>query len=204
MCLVSKNWWIGEIERNERKLRGQVEGREEEWKRAKLPPPVSLYTVLSLFFGWLFVWLSSWRKNLCWISKFATGFQKFHFCMRSNDFTIHNCIFLSETSQELDQVNSANLLFKFSSFARGRSIRMTICKRPVHPDDHLQEPVNPDDICCCCCFCCYCFCCCCFFLDKKKNREGNGGKHLEKENFWWRQPTDRTSIVQSAFLNVGK
>ena len=139
MCLVSKNWWIGEIERNERKLRGQVEGREEEWKRAKLPPPVSLYTVLSLFFGWLFVWLSSWRKNLCWISKFATGFQKFHFCMRSNDFTIHNCIFLSETSQELDQVNSANLLFKFSSFARGRSIRMTICKRPVHPNDRFQD-----------------------------------------------------------------
>ena len=73
MFLVSKNWWIGEIERNERKLRGQVEGREEKWKRAKLPPPVSLYTVLSLFFGWLSVWFSSLRINLCWISKFATG-----------------------------------------------------------------------------------------------------------------------------------
>ena len=26
-----------------------------------------------------------------------------------------------------------------SSFARGRPLRMTICKRPVPPDDHLQE-----------------------------------------------------------------
>ena len=28
---------------------------------------------------------------------------------------------------------------KGGSFARGRSIRMIICKRPVNPDGHLQE-----------------------------------------------------------------
>ena len=38
-----------------------------------------------------------------------------------------------------DQVNSANLLFEFRSFARGRSIRMIICKKSIHPDDQLQE-----------------------------------------------------------------
>ena len=36
------------------------------------------------------------------------------------------------------------------SLAKGQSIRMIICKRPVHLDDHLQEAF--DDYCCCCCF----------------------------------------------------
>ena len=35
------------------------------------------------------------------------------FMTQGGDFTNHNGIFLSETSQELDQVNSANLLFEF-------------------------------------------------------------------------------------------
>ena len=83
MCLVSTNWWIGEIERNERKLRGQVEGREEERKRAKHPPPVSLYTVLSLLFKfWSFARGRSIRKIIIFIltvySFFSLNLVKLH------------------------------------------------------------------------------------------------------------------------------
>ena len=48
---------------------------------------------------------------------------------------------MSQICQNLsqDQVNIANILFEVWSFARGWSIRMIICKRPPHPDNHLQE-----------------------------------------------------------------
>ena len=31
------------------------------------------------------------------------------------------------------------------SFTRGQFIQMIVCKRPVYPDDHLQEAHPPDD-----------------------------------------------------------
>ena len=40
---------------------------------------------------------------------------------------------------KLDQVYGANLSFGFWSFARGLSVWMIICERPVHTDDYLQE-----------------------------------------------------------------
>ena len=58
-------------------------------------------------------------------------------------------------------------------------------------------------------------------MEEKKNREGKGGKHFEKENLFWEekeqeeiiwrkingdanQPTNRVNIVQPASSNVRK
>ena len=79
---------------------------------------------------------------------------------------------------------------------------MIICKRPVHPDDHLQKAL--DDHCCC-------YCCCCELDESGKLDEyGEPGSKEEKSlleeeiNGDADQPTNRANIEQSAFSKVRK
>ena len=80
-----------------------------------------------------------------------------------------------------------------------------ICKRPVHPDDHLQEASPPPMIVCICCYCscfccchCYCWCCYCWCCCRW---EGNEGKYLEKENQIV-SPTDLLTNRQGKFRAI--
>ena len=87
-----------------------------------------------------------WRENI-----FFRGEQKQERKMR-NRFGDGNYVFLQGRRlivEEKDVYLEKGYMFfseeknnregKGRSVARGRSIRMIICKRPVHPDDHLQE-----------------------------------------------------------------
>ena len=97
--------------------------------------------------------LLTWLQHLKWSNHSIAGHGIR--CWVTFIFVGIGIAFWAQSQLKLDQLNSANLLSEFWSLfcsdildggkqrlQQRRFLRMIICKRPAHPDDHLQM-VNP-------------------------------------------------------------